>query len=54
MFAGKEGTDLSPAVLAAEESLDGRVRVPKLKRKVAASPKGRPRKGEDGEAPRPS
>ncbi|HYW85630.1 MAG TPA: hypothetical protein VFB30_20430, partial [Spirochaetia bacterium] len=47
-FVGKEGVDLSPAVLAAEESLDGRVRVPKLRRK-GLDPKGRPRKGEDGE-----
>jgi small subunit ribosomal protein S2 len=47
-FAGKEGIDLSPAVLAAEESADGRVRVPKLRRK-GLEPKGRPRKGEEGE-----
>ena len=33
MLAGKEVIDLSPAVLAAEESLDGRVRVPKIRRK---------------------
>jgi small subunit ribosomal protein S2 len=45
----KEGMDLSPAVLEAEESADGRVRVPKLRRK-GIEPKGRPRKGEEGES----
>jgi len=45
---GKEGIDLSPAVLEAEESADGRVRIPKIRRK-GVEPKGRPRKGEDGE-----
>jgi small subunit ribosomal protein S2 len=46
----KEGIGLSPAVLAAEESLDGRVRVPKIRRKgQGPEPKGRPRKGEEGE-----
>ena len=50
MPAGKEAVDLSPAVLAAEESLDGRVRVPKIRRKgQGPEPKGRPRKGEEGE-----
>jgi len=39
---------LSPAVVAAEEVLDGRVRVPKLKRKVPEL-KGRVRKDEDAE-----
>jgi len=48
-FIGKEGIDLSPAVLEAEESADGRVRVPKIRRK-GAEPKGRPRKGEDGDS----
>jgi small subunit ribosomal protein S2 len=49
LLAGKEGMDLSPAVLEAEESADGRVRVPKLRRKLP-EPKGRPRKGEEGES----
>jgi hypothetical protein len=44
----KEGMDLSPAVLEAEESADGRVRVPKIRRK-GLEPKGRPRKGEEGD-----
>ena len=44
----KEGIDLSPAVLEAEESADGRVRVPKIRRK-GLEPKGRPRKEEDGD-----
>jgi hypothetical protein len=48
-FMGKEGIDLSPAVLEAEESADGRVRVPKVRRK-GLEPKGRPRKGEDGDS----
>jgi hypothetical protein len=48
-FMGKEGIDLSPAVLEAEESADGRVRVPKPRRK-GLEPKGRPRKGEEGES----
>jgi len=48
LLAGKEGMDLSPAVLEAEESADGRVRVPKLRRKLP-EPKGRPRKGDEGE-----
>ena len=47
-FVGKEGIDLSPAVLEAEESADGRVRVPKIRRK-GIEPKGRSRKGEDGD-----
>ena len=33
LLLGKEGLDLSPAVLEAEESADGRVRVPKIRRK---------------------
>jgi small subunit ribosomal protein S2 len=48
IFMGKEGIDLSPAVLEAEESADGRVRVPKIRRK-GIEPKGRSRKGEDGD-----
>ena len=52
-FMGKEGIDLSPAVLDAEESADGRVRVPKIRRK-GMEPKGRSRKGEDADsAPTP-
>lgn len=52
-FMGNEGIDLSPAVLDAEESADGRVRVPKIRRK-GMEPKGRPRKGEDADsAPMP-
>ena len=47
-FMVKEGMDLSPAVLEAEESADGRVRVPKIRRK-GIEPKGRSRKGEDGD-----
>ena len=47
-FMGKEGIDLSPAVLEAEESADGRVRVPKIRRK-GVEPKGRPRKGEESD-----
>ncbi len=47
-FVVKEGMDLSPAVLEAEESADGRVRVPKIRRK-GMEPKGRSRKGEDGD-----
>ena len=47
-FAVAAGDGLSPAVLAAEEVLDGRVRVPKLKRKPGEiRPRGR--KPEDGE-----
>ena len=41
-------TGLSPAILAAEEDLDGRVRTPKLKRKVGGEFKPRGRKAEDG------
>jgi hypothetical protein len=53
IFMGKEGIDLSTAVQEAEESLDGRVRVPKIRRK-GIEPKGRSRKGEDGnETPMP-
>jgi small subunit ribosomal protein S2 len=48
IFMGKEGIDLSPAVMEAEESADGRVRVPKIRRK-GIEPKGRSRKGEDGD-----
>jgi small subunit ribosomal protein S2 len=48
-FLGKEGIDLSPAVLEAEESADGRVRVPKIRRK-GQEPKGRPRKGMEGDS----
>ena len=48
LFLGKEGMDQSAAVLEAEESADGRVRVPKKGRK-AVEPKGRPRKEEEGE-----
>jgi small subunit ribosomal protein S2 len=47
-FVGKEGIDLSSAVMEAEESADGRVRVPKIRRK-GIEPKGRSRKGEDGD-----
>jgi len=47
-FVGKEGIDLSSAVREAEESADGRVRVPKIRRK-GIEPKGRSRKGEDGD-----
>jgi small subunit ribosomal protein S2 len=47
-FAVKEGIDLSPAVMEAEESADGRVRIPKIRRK-GIEPKGRSRKGEDGD-----
>jgi small subunit ribosomal protein S2 len=42
------GAPLSPAVLAAEEDLDGRVRTPKLKRKLGSEIKPRGRKAEDG------
>jgi small subunit ribosomal protein S2 len=49
LLPGKEGMDLSPAVLEAEESADGRVRVPKIKRK-GLEVKGRPRKEEDGDS----
>jgi small subunit ribosomal protein S2 len=49
VFVGQEGVDLSPAVLEAEESADGRVRVPRIRRK-GLEPKGRPRKGEDGDS----
>jgi small subunit ribosomal protein S2 len=48
IFIGKEGIDLSTAVMEAEESADGRVRVPKIRRK-GIEPKGRSRKGEDGD-----
>jgi small subunit ribosomal protein S2 len=41
-------TGLSPAVLAAEEVLDGRVRTPKLKRKVGGDFKPGRRKADDG------
>jgi hypothetical protein len=48
-----EGVDVSPALLEAEESADGRVRVPKIKRKGVEA-KGRSRKGEDADsAPMP-
>jgi small subunit ribosomal protein S2 len=47
-FAVDPETGLSPAVLAAEEDLDGRVRAPKLKRKVGGDFKPRGRKAEDG------
>jgi small subunit ribosomal protein S2 len=47
-FAGDPGAPLSPTVLAAEEVLDGRVRTPKLKRKVGTEFKPTRRKGEDG------
>jgi small subunit ribosomal protein S2 len=40
---------LSPAVIEAEEDADGRVRIPKTKRR-AATTRGRTRKGEDSEA----
>jgi small subunit ribosomal protein S2 len=40
--------ELSPAVMAAEEIADGRVRVPKLKRKLP-EPKGRPRKSDESD-----
>jgi small subunit ribosomal protein S2 len=43
-FAVDVETSLSPAILAAEEDLDGRVRTPKLKRKVGGElnkPRGR-------------
>jgi len=46
-FAGEEG-QLSAAVVAAEEDADGRVRVPKLKRK-GPEIKGRPRKADEAE-----
>jgi small subunit ribosomal protein S2 len=42
-------TGLSPAVLAAEEDADGRVRTPKLRRKVGGDLKPRGRKPEDRE-----
>jgi len=46
------GEGLSPAVLAAEEDADGRVRVPKLKRKPGEfRPRGR--KPDDGKEPTP-
>ncbi len=43
-------TDLSSSVLAAEEVADGRVRVPKLKRKIGEV-KGRPHKPDEEESP---
>ncbi len=43
-------TGVSPAVLAAEEVADGRVRVPKLKRKPGEV-KGRPHKADEDEPP---
>jgi small subunit ribosomal protein S2 len=46
-FAADGTPGLSPAVLAAEEDLDGRVRAPKLKRKVGVDLKPRGRKPED-------
>ena len=50
-FAGEEeGTGLSPAVLAAEEDADGRVRIPKLRRKLPEV-KGRPRKADELDKP---
>ena len=47
-FAVDPETGLSPTVLAAEEVLDGRVRTPKLKRKVGGEFKPSRRKGDDG------
>jgi small subunit ribosomal protein S2 len=47
LLVGEEGR-LSPAVVAAEEDADGRVRVPKPKRK-GPEVKGRPRKADDVE-----
>jgi small subunit ribosomal protein S2 len=47
-FAVDAETGLSPAILAAEEDLDGRVRPPKPKRKVGGDFKPRGRKAEDG------
>jgi small subunit ribosomal protein S2 len=44
--AEEVGGEVSPAVMAAEEIADGRVRVPKLKRKLP-EPKGRPRKSDE-------
>jgi small subunit ribosomal protein S2 len=45
---GEEAGVLSPAVLAAEEAADGRVRVPKVKRKGGEG-RGRTREDENGE-----
>jgi small subunit ribosomal protein S2 len=51
-LAVEGGEGLSPAVLAAEEDADGRVRVPKLKRKPGEfRPRGR--KPDDGKEPTP-
>jgi small subunit ribosomal protein S2 len=47
-FAVDPETGLSPAVLAAEEVLDGRVRTPKPKRKVGGDFRPSRRKGDDG------
>jgi hypothetical protein len=49
-FAVDPETGLSPAILAAEEVLDGRVRTPRLKRKPGAGGdfKPRGRKADDG------
>jgi hypothetical protein len=47
------GTGLSPAVLAAEEVADGRVRVPKLRRRVG-DVKGRPHRAEEGDESPPT
>jgi small subunit ribosomal protein S2 len=47
-FAGGEEGGLSPAVAAAEEDADGRVRVPKPKRK-GPEVKARPRKADEVE-----
>jgi small subunit ribosomal protein S2 len=47
-FGETDEAGLSPTVLAAEEELDGRVRVPKLKRK-APEVRGRPRKADETE-----
>ena len=44
----QDGSALSPAVIAAEEDADGRVRVPKVKRKLLDA-KGRPPKAEEGD-----
>jgi small subunit ribosomal protein S2 len=51
-LAVEGGEDLSSAVLAAEEDADGRVRVPKLKRKPGEF-KPRGRKPDDGKEPTP-
>jgi small subunit ribosomal protein S2 len=53
-FAAEGDPTLSPTVLAAEEVLDGRVRTPKLKRKVGGDLKTGRRKPEDGTSDLPS